>query len=131
MSDRSQGGSAQLADALGDGIGHRIDLVGLLVQQQVIVAKMRPAHVPVKVLGLQIERKDVRQDGVHGPGNVLGRVGFQVGRGGQRGLAPHHEVLLFVLNGFLLHDLRSFQGELIVIVDPAARCRNLQTHQWQ
>jgi len=37
----TEGGSADLTDALGNGVGHRIKLVGLLVQQQMVVAKVR------------------------------------------------------------------------------------------
>ena len=37
-------------------------LLGLLVEQQMIVAEMRTADVPVEVLGLHIEREGVGQD---------------------------------------------------------------------
>ena len=61
VADRPDRRAADLADPLGDRIGHREDLVGLFVEQQVVVAKMRSAHVPVEVLRLQVEREDVRQ----------------------------------------------------------------------
>ena len=38
---------------------HGENLIGVLVQKQVIVAKMAPAHVPVEVLRLHIKRKYV------------------------------------------------------------------------
>src|SRR5271167_1281394 len=60
-------GSAYLAYALGNRISHGEDLVGLFVQQQVVIAEVRSAQVPVEVLGLHIERKNVGQDSVHGP----------------------------------------------------------------
>jgi hypothetical protein len=58
-----------------------------------IIAEMRPADVPVEVLGLEIERKAVRQDRVHGLGNLAHRLVGQVGRGVQRlvGLAASIE----------------------------------------
>jgi hypothetical protein len=37
------------------------NLIGLLVEQQMIIAKVRTAHVPVEVLGLDVEHKYVRQ----------------------------------------------------------------------
>ena len=42
-----------------------------------VVAKVRPAHVPVEVLGLQVEREHVRQDGVHRAGDVAGRAALR------------------------------------------------------
>src|SRR5579871_3219282 len=49
LADRAQRTAADLAGALGDVIGHGEDLLGLLIEQQVIVAKMRTGHMPVKV----------------------------------------------------------------------------------
>ncbi|MND08558.1 hypothetical protein D3C83_312660 [compost metagenome] len=51
--------AANLARAFGDVVSHLKDLIGLFVQQQVVVAKMRPAQVPMKVFGLEIKREDV------------------------------------------------------------------------
>ena len=75
-------------------IGHGEDLVGLLVQQQVVVAEVRAAHVPVEVLGLQVEREDVGEHGVHGAGDVLGRLGLEVGRSDQRSLLQAFKMYL-------------------------------------
>src|SRR5260221_329433 len=36
-------------------------LAGLLVQQQMIVAQVPPAHMPVEALGFQVEREHVGQ----------------------------------------------------------------------
>jgi hypothetical protein len=47
----------------------------------------RPAHLPVEVLGLQVEREHVRQDGVHGSGDIPTRLCSQVG-----GRDPAHTV---------------------------------------
>ena len=58
-----QRGAADLADPLGHVVGVGQDVRGLLVEQQMVVAEMRPADVPVEILGLQIERVAVGQDG--------------------------------------------------------------------
>jgi hypothetical protein len=46
---------------LRDRVGHREELVAMLVQQQVVAAEMRRAHMPVEVLRLQVEDEDIRQ----------------------------------------------------------------------
>ena len=58
---RSERAAADFADTLGNGVSIR-----LLVQKHVIVAKVRAGHVPVKVLGLEIECEHVRQERVEG-----------------------------------------------------------------
>ena len=45
-----------------------------------IVAEMRPADVPVEILGLEIERENVGQQGVERAGDVLDGVGAEIGR---------------------------------------------------
>ena len=57
------------------------------------LAKMLAAHVPVEVLGLDVERENIRQDAVHCSRYVFGRGCFEIGRGQQRSLAPALEVL--------------------------------------
>jgi hypothetical protein len=52
--DRSNRGAADLAHALGDVVGHRKNLAGVLIEQEVVIAKVRSAGVPMKVLGLYI-----------------------------------------------------------------------------
>src|SRR4029079_4017007 len=54
MTDRTDGGPADLARPLGDLVGRGEDLGGLLVEEQVVVAEMRTGHMPVEVLGLEI-----------------------------------------------------------------------------
>ena len=57
LADRPQGDAADLAHAFGDIIGRGENLLGLLVEQQMIVAEMRAADVPVEILGLDVERE--------------------------------------------------------------------------
>src|SRR5262249_10871430 len=75
VTDRTQGDAADFAYTLGKDIGHRENLVGLFVEQEVVIAKMWPADVPVKVLGLQIERESIGQQCIERAGNILGGVG--------------------------------------------------------
>src|SRR5262249_15590345 len=70
---------ADLPHALRNRIGHRKDLFCLLVEQQVVVAEMRSAHVPVKVLGLDVEREHVRERAVQRRGEITHRVRLQAG----------------------------------------------------
>src|ERR1700733_634764 len=61
MTDRAEGRAADPAPALRQLVRRREDLFGLLVEQKMVVAKMRAADVPVEILGLQVERKCIRQ----------------------------------------------------------------------
>src|SRR5438132_4385676 len=75
--------SANLSDSLGNWIGHGEKLVALFVEQQVVVAEMLAAHVPVEIFRFQVDRKHVRQDSIHGAGNIFAGRTHQVGRCGQ------------------------------------------------
>ena len=59
VANRAQGRAADLAGAFRDVVRHREDLIPLFVQQQMVVAKVSPGHMPVKILGFQIERERV------------------------------------------------------------------------
>src|SRR3954466_7426608 len=48
---------------------------------------MRTAHVPVKILRFQVERENIREDGVHGAGNIFGGRTGEIGRGCQWSIA--------------------------------------------
>jgi hypothetical protein len=61
VTDRSKGRAADLSRALGQRIGHRENLFALIVEQQMIVPEMPAGHVPVKILGFQIQRKHIRE----------------------------------------------------------------------
>jgi hypothetical protein len=64
MTDRSQRLSADLADTLGNCVGGGEDLLGLFVEQEMIVTKMRPRYMPVEILRLQVKREHVRQEDI-------------------------------------------------------------------
>src|ERR1700722_18224735 len=59
--DGSNRDAADLAHALSDVVGHRKKLVGMLIEQKVVIAKVRSAHVPMKILGLHVNSKYVGQ----------------------------------------------------------------------
>jgi len=59
VSYRVDGYAADLANAFGYGIGNVEYLGCMFVEKQVVVAEMLPIHVPVKVLGLEVEGKGV------------------------------------------------------------------------
>ena len=70
IADRAERQPADLAHALGDVIGHADDLFALLVKEKMIVAEVRSTDVPMKVLGLEIERQGVGEDAVQRGGNL-------------------------------------------------------------
>src|SRR5882757_6485599 len=63
LADGAQCRPIDLAHALGDWIGRREDLCALLVEKEVVVPEVRARHVPVEVLGLNIEGEHVGQYG--------------------------------------------------------------------
>src|SRR6201999_4304749 len=63
IADRTQGRCADLADAFCDIVCRTEDFGTLIVQHQMVVAEMRTGNVPMKILGLEIEGKAVRQNG--------------------------------------------------------------------
>ena len=85
MADRAQARASDLAGALGDIIGHRKNLLALLVKQQVVIPEMRAGHVPVKVLGLEVERESVGEQGSQGRRDIPGRVFADIRRRFQGG----------------------------------------------
>jgi hypothetical protein len=86
MSDRADGRAAKFADALGEVLGHCEDLAALIVEHEMIVAEIRPAHVRVEVLGLQIRREDFGSESIQGGGYVLDGARLDIGCGGSRAL---------------------------------------------
>jgi len=68
--DRLDGLAAELSHALRDDIRRAEDLRRLIVEQQVVIAKMRTRHVPMKVLGFEIEREHVGQQCIERCGNI-------------------------------------------------------------
>ena len=80
VSNRANGRAADLANALRDFVCHSKYLVGVVIQQQVVVAKMRTGHMPVKVLRFQIEDENIRNECVKSTRDVFN--GFRIKIGG-------------------------------------------------
>jgi hypothetical protein len=84
--DGADGGAADLADALGDIVADGKNLVALLVEQQMVVAEVGSAHVPVEVLGFEVEGIDIGEQSVEDAGQILDLFGVEtvwnVGLGG-------------------------------------------------
>src|SRR5436189_6180292 len=76
-------GAADLAGPFGDIVRHSEDLLSLLVQQEMVIAKVIPSHVPVEVLGLEIKCKYIRQQSAKRIGNLLNRVVAEADRCGE------------------------------------------------
>ena len=70
--------AANLAYALGDIIRHRENLVAVLIEQQMVVTKVRSTHVPMKVLGLQVKSKNVGQQHIESGADVFDGFGSEV-----------------------------------------------------
>ena len=83
LADGADRGAADLAHALGNGVGHGEDLIAVLVEQQMVIAEMRPAHVPVEILRLEVQREHVGQQRVERARNIFGRFGPEIIRSGE------------------------------------------------
>src|SRR5689334_20128754 len=79
MADGAQRGAADLPHPLGDVIDHREQLVSMLIEKEVVVTEVRATHVPVEVLGLDIDREHVGHQGVERARDILYRVRGDVG----------------------------------------------------
>src|SRR6266849_7349925 len=75
LTDRAQRRAADLPYALGDRVRGGEDLVGLLVQEKMIIAEVRTRHVPMEVLRLHVEREYVGKQHVERGGDNRHRRG--------------------------------------------------------
>jgi hypothetical protein len=57
IADRADRRAADLAGPLSQDVDAAFELLRLLVEQKMVVAEMRPADVPMKILGLDVEGK--------------------------------------------------------------------------
>lgn len=80
VADRTDGRASHLTRTLSDRIGHCEYLCSLLVEQQVIIAKVLSADVSVKVLGLHVKCEHVGEQPPQVARNLLDRIPAQIGR---------------------------------------------------
>ena len=66
--------------ALGDIVGHRKDLASLLIQQQMVIAEVRAADVPMETLRFDVQTKDVGKKYPQRAGNLGGGLAAQIER---------------------------------------------------
>ena len=78
LANGSNGEPADLAGALGNVVCHCEDLVGLVIEKQMVIAKVGATHVPMKILGFQIKSEYIRQKLVQGSCDLPDRFGQNV-----------------------------------------------------
>jgi hypothetical protein len=93
--------SANFARPLGDVVGHGEDLFSLLVQEQMIVAKMAAAHMPVEILRLQVKRKHVGKEAPKFLGYLCHSISAKIGRRFESGLRRSRGSTCIILSHFL------------------------------
>src|SRR5260221_476482 len=71
--------SAYFARALCDVVGHGENLLGVLVQQQVVITKVAPTHVPVEILRLHIKCEHICQQLAEGSRNLGNAIMAEIG----------------------------------------------------
>src|SRR5580704_18751456 len=119
LADGAQRGAADLAHALGKVVGGGEYLLGLLVEQQMIIAEMRAADMPMEILGLQVQRESIGQNLVelgrklaHG---VVGQIGRRIE--GRADLA-RVEGSDFVVHGITLRNVAGQTGAAAQAIEP-------------
>src|SRR6201998_694320 len=91
VADGAVRGSANLPGALGCFVGYREYLVSVVIEKQMIIAKVRSAHMPMKILRFQIEAEHICEQRIQRPRDVFNCLQVKVGRGGQRSLLALHK----------------------------------------
>src|SRR5271170_5356422 len=89
VADGPESSSAEFACPLGDIVRHREDLSTLIIEQQMVIAEMRAAHVPVEILRLEVESEHVGEHLAQLGGNLYDGIAAQVCWGLQNSLLFH------------------------------------------
>ncbi len=95
ITDRMERCAADLAGPLSDIVRHTEDLVSLLVQQKMIIAKVISRHVPVEVLGLDVKRKYICQQSAKGIGNLVNHLAAEASPAAKDSFAGSARVVVF------------------------------------
>src|SRR5215510_7306026 len=80
MRDAPDGRSADLSYTLGEQVDRAEDGLGMLIEQQVIVAEVRSVDMPVKVFQLDVHGKGIGNQRIDSGGDGLDLLVLQVGR---------------------------------------------------
>ena len=107
LSDRADRGAADLAGAFSEYVDTAFQLLALFVEQEVIVAEMRPADVPVEVLRLDIECERISQQRIERRGNLADCIVRKIGRG----IEPRRSCVRFELFSPCWSQHTSFLGK--------------------
>src|SRR5258707_5638407 len=79
LPDGANGCASKLPCSLSNSIRHGENLVALIIEHQMIVPEMRAGHMPMEVLGFEVQRKHVREKQLQCSRNVMNRF-FRKGR---------------------------------------------------
>jgi hypothetical protein len=58
----------------------------VIIEQQMVITEVRAAHVPMEVLGLEVEGKYIRKQGIEGSSDIGDVLWSDIGWHLQRGL---------------------------------------------
>src|SRR4029078_11922611 len=100
IADRAQCRTADLAHSLRNVVGDGEDLLGLLVEHQMIVAEMRATDMPMEILRLEIKREDIGKQRIKRAADVASGIVAKVGRGRERRLAAFFDCPILVHGEF-------------------------------
>ena len=81
-------------------VGDGEDLLGLLVEHQMIVAEMRATDMPMEILRLEIKREDVGKQRIKRAADVAAGIVAKVGRGRERRLPAFFDGRILVHGEF-------------------------------
>jgi hypothetical protein len=78
VSDRSNGRTADLSNPLRNLIRHGKQLIPVIVEQKVVIAEVRSTHMPVKIIGFQVQAEDISEESIKPADNVRDGFGINV-----------------------------------------------------
>jgi hypothetical protein len=74
LPDRANGCASEFSSSFSNGIRHGEYLAALVVEHQMIITEMGPGHMPVKILGFEVQRKRIRKKQLQRLRDVKNRV---------------------------------------------------------
>src|ERR1700730_13324598 len=89
LPDRVKGCAADLPRSFGNGIRHGENLLALVIEHQMIVPEVWTRHMPMEILGFEIQRKHVREEQHQCSRNVMNRFFRKIRRSRERRSLQH------------------------------------------